>query len=195
GGGYYRVTGAGGIAETFGQVRGRIDELASRWIPENATPPPAAGFAVDSATLAASLGILAVLLAVFVRIGRRRPGEAAMPAATLRMIDEEGAEKVHAVRAPVTRIGRAKDNDIVLTAETVSAHHALIEWHAGSFHLKDLGSTNGTRRNGKLVSDRERREPRSIRLRHRDRVTFDSVAFHFVVTGAAELDETKIGSA
>ena len=150
GGGYFRVTSADGIADTFAQVHARIAELASRWIAENAAPPPAAGFAVDTATLLAAGGILGVLIALFVRIGRRRPGEAAMPAATFRMVDADGAEQVHALRAPVTRIGRAKDNDVVLTSDTISAHHALIEWHGGSFHLKDLGSTNGTRRNGKL---------------------------------------------
>ena len=195
GGGYFRVTSADGIADTFAQVHARIAELASRWIAENAAPPPAAGFAVDTATLLAAGGIFGVLIALFVRIGRRRPGEAAMPAATLRMVDADGAEQVHALRAPVTRIGRAKDNDVVLTSDTISAHHALIEWHGGSFHLKDLGSTNGTRRNGKLVSDRERREPRSIRLRHRDRLAFDRTGFDFVITGAADVDETRVGAA
>ncbi len=194
GGSYFRVADASGIADAFAHVRERVTELARRWIPEHASPPPAATFAVDTATLAAALGMLGVLVAVFVRIGRRRPGEAAMPKAELRAVDPDGEPAIHRLRAPVTRIGRAKDNDVVLPCDTVSAHHALIEWRGGSFHLKDLGSSNGTRRNGKLVSDREQKEPRSIRLRHRDRIAIDRQDFEFVLVGAADLDETRVAS-
>ena len=41
-------------------------------------------------------------------------------------------------------IGRAPDNDFVLTDPLVSAHHARIEWNAHGVLITDLGSTNGT---------------------------------------------------
>ena len=41
-------------------------------------------------------------------------------------------------------IGRAPDNDFVLTDPLVSAHHARIEWNNDGVLITDLGSTNGT---------------------------------------------------
>ena len=43
-----------------------------------------------------------------------------------------------------TRIGRALDNDIVVSDASVSRHHATIEYRNGGFVLRDLGSQNGT---------------------------------------------------
>jgi ABC-type multidrug transport system ATPase subunit/pSer/pThr/pTyr-binding forkhead associated (FHA) protein/ABC-type transport system involved in multi-copper enzyme maturation permease subunit len=45
-------------------------------------------------------------------------------------------------------IGRAEDNDIVLDDRRVSRHHARIEHRNGSYWITDLGSGNGTQRNG-----------------------------------------------
>jgi pSer/pThr/pTyr-binding forkhead associated (FHA) protein len=44
----------------------------------------------------------------------------------------------------LVRIGRAADNDFVLSLPTVSAHHALLRIEPGSMVLEDLGSRNGT---------------------------------------------------
>ena len=41
-------------------------------------------------------------------------------------------------------IGRAPDNDFVLSDPLVSAHHARIEWNDDGVLITDLGSTNGT---------------------------------------------------
>jgi soluble lytic murein transglycosylase-like protein len=57
---------------------------------------------------------------------------------------------------PVTCIGRAADNDIVVTGElgvTVSAYHAEVRREGEQYCLYDRGSTNGTYLNGRLVSD------------------------------------------
>jgi pSer/pThr/pTyr-binding forkhead associated (FHA) protein len=43
-----------------------------------------------------------------------------------------------------TQIGRALDNDIVISHASVSRHHALIEARNGAYVVRDLGSQNGT---------------------------------------------------
>ena len=48
-----------------------------------------------------------------------------------------------------TKIGRANDNDIVLNVKTVSGYHCKISIENNQFILKDLGSTNGTKVNGR----------------------------------------------
>jgi TolB protein len=42
------------------------------------------------------------------------------------------------------RIGRAPDNDVKLTDQMVSRHHALVQRREGGYLLTDLGSANGT---------------------------------------------------
>jgi|GEM_PF-2000186 len=44
---------------------------------------------------------------------------------------------------PVVRIGRALDNDIVLTDPTVSRYHAQLRWREGCYHLCPPPPTNG----------------------------------------------------
>jgi ABC-type multidrug transport system ATPase subunit len=52
----------------------------------------------------------------------------------------------------VLTIGRDPQNDVVISHPTVSRHHARVERKGGSFVLTDLGSTNGTYVNGKLIT-------------------------------------------
>ena len=44
----------------------------------------------------------------------------------------------------VTSVGRADDNDVVLSDDRASRHHATITNDNGRFFIRDLGSTNGT---------------------------------------------------
>lgn len=50
------------------------------------------------------------------------------------------------------RIGRAPDNDLVISDSRVSRYHAQVAWEAGGFHVRDLGSTNGTFLDNRPVS-------------------------------------------
>ena len=61
-------------------------------------------------------------------------------------------------------IGRAPDNLIVLEDPSVSGRHAEIRLVGAAFHLKDLGSTNGTRVNGTAITE--------AKLAHGDRIRF-----------------------
>jgi DNA-binding SARP family transcriptional activator len=54
-----------------------------------------------------------------------------------------GAERCYPLQAAITRIGRLPDNDIVLDADDVSRHHAVIIDTGGSFVISDLRSANG----------------------------------------------------
>lgn len=58
-----------------------------------------------------------------------------------RMIPQSGAT-----------IGRAPDNDIVISEQTVSSHHARISYASGVFTIEDLGSLNGVYINGNKIS-------------------------------------------
>ena len=45
---------------------------------------------------------------------------------------------------PVTRIGRAASNTIMLDESYVSTEHALLTWRSSQWQLRDLDSRNGT---------------------------------------------------
>jgi len=51
----------------------------------------------------------------------------------------------------VTTIGREHSNDICLENPAVSRFHAKIYRHGWTFYIEDLGSTNGTILNGRIV--------------------------------------------
>jgi DNA-binding NtrC family response regulator len=51
------------------------------------------------------------------------------------------------------RIGKARENGLVLTDHTVSRHHCEIGRTVGGFRVRDLGSTNGTLLEGVTVTD------------------------------------------
>jgi DNA-binding NtrC family response regulator len=51
------------------------------------------------------------------------------------------------------RIGKAPDNDLVLADDTVSRHHCELTRASDGIHVRDLGSTNGTRVQGARVTE------------------------------------------
>jgi pSer/pThr/pTyr-binding forkhead associated (FHA) protein len=71
------------------------------------------------------------------------------------------------LRKPVTTVGRALDNDIVLDAGDISRHHARLELADDQIRIVDLDSTNGTRVNGKTV--------RSHSVRTGDEIAFGTL--------------------
>ena len=67
-------------------------------------------------------------------------------------------------------IGREQDNQIQLLIGGVSRYHAKIENKDGSWFLRDLGSTNGTRINDVLITE-------ATRLNHGDHVVIGDQQF------------------
>ena len=66
----------------------------------------------------------------------------------------EGEEQAFDLGEPVTTIGRDEESDIHLTEALVSRNHARIERRDGVFYVQDIGSTNWTRVNDEVVSER-----------------------------------------
>jgi DNA-binding NtrC family response regulator len=54
-----------------------------------------------------------------------------------------GAENLVLERGQL-RIGKDPANDLVITSSFASAYHATLFWRAGAWHVRDLGSKNGT---------------------------------------------------
>ncbi len=51
------------------------------------------------------------------------------------------------------RIGKAPDNDLILSDDTVSRHHCELTRAADGLRVRDLGSTNGTKVQGARISE------------------------------------------
>ena len=76
-----------------------------------------------------------------------------VPPLRFRFLDGPRRDQEILIRKPVTTVGRALDNDIVLESGEVSRHHARFEYRDGEMRLVDLGSTNGTRINGRPITN------------------------------------------
>lgn len=72
-----------------------------------------------------------------------------------------------------TRLGRGKENHVVLPGRYASNHHAVIHLRNGQYWLEDLGSRNGTYLNG-LPLDKQ------AVLAHGDQIRIGDIIFRFV---------------
>ena len=61
--------------------------------------------------------------------------------------------KPHELVDEAITIGRGPDNTIVVNDPSISTHHAHLLLEGDTYRLKDLDSTNGTRLNGKPVTE------------------------------------------
>ena len=75
------------------------------------------------------------------------------PQARLRVTMPDGSVHTCAFDGSELTIGRAADNDLVLPDGRVSRHHARLTGRRGTIVYLDLGSTNGSRVNGAVVSE------------------------------------------
>ena len=86
------------------------------------------------------------------------------------LTDPAGRE--HELAADVVTIGRAVENDLVVTSRRVSREHARLRRQGWRVFLEDRGSTNGTFLNGERIHD-------PVELRDEDRIGVGDVIFVF----------------
>lgn len=55
------------------------------------------------------------------------------------------------------RVGRREGCDVVLRFPNISSHHCLLEIEEGYWFVKDLGSSNGVKVNGKRIAPQLRK--------------------------------------
>jgi pSer/pThr/pTyr-binding forkhead associated (FHA) protein len=84
--------------------------------------------------------------------------------------DPSGQE--HPLGNPVTRMGRAVENEIVILDKRSSREHAVIRREGRKVILEDQGSTNGTYLNGERLQQ-------AVQLRDGDQIRVGDVAFIF----------------
>lgn len=73
---------------------------------------------------------------------------------------------------PVTAVGRAADNSVVLNDPFASAHHTLILWRDNRWWVEDLESHNGTFLN-------EEKLPQPVPLTSGDRIRIGETVLRF----------------
>ena len=86
---------------------------------------------------------------------RRQPGHLRGGTAILKVEStsgEYGIEDSEYELSGDIRLGRGKENDVVLPDPFASNHHAAIHLRNGQYWLEDMGSRNGTLLNGMLLT-------------------------------------------
>ena len=86
------------------------------------------------------------------------------------LTDPAGRE--HVLTGDVVTIGRAVENDLVVTSRRVSREHARLRREGWRVYLEDLRSTNGTFLNDERIHD-------PVELRDEDRIGVGDVIFVF----------------
>jgi pSer/pThr/pTyr-binding forkhead associated (FHA) protein len=86
------------------------------------------------------------------------------------LTDPTGRE--HPLQGAVSRIGRAVENEIVISSKRVSREHACLRREGRKVLLEDMGSTNGTLLNNELINT-------AHELRDGDRISVGDVEFIF----------------
>lgn len=101
----------------------------------------------------------------------------------------EGVELLRvSLKKPRTTLGRKRHNDIVLDNMVVSGEHCVFDMdEVNGVYVEDLGSTNGTHVNGKLIRSREL-------LRDHDAIGIGNFRIQFIAIATrprAARDDTK----
>lgn len=76
-----------------------------------------------------------------------------MPRITVSLPD--GTEVVHELTDELITVGRVEENSLCIVDASVSSRHATLTLDEGDYILRDIGSTNGTRLNGRDIAEGE----------------------------------------
>lgn len=77
------------------------------------------------------------------------------PSSSSVLVFFDGAIRRHALRVGEHRIGRQSNCDVIINDPQVSREHALILADLHTLRVRDLGSQNGTRLNGRKISNQD----------------------------------------
>jgi len=92
------------------------------------------------------------------------------------IVDYGGSKRaIHVLEAPVTTLGRGETNDIVTEHPSASRRHAQLRLDGTDYVLEDLGSANGTFRNGARIGGPQR-------LEHGDTISLPGLSALFRLT-------------
>ncbi len=83
-------------------------------------------------------------------------------------------------------VGRAPDKDIILDHASISSSHALLKLVGDSYHLEDLGSTNGTFVEGEGISE--------VQLVNGSKITFGTIQADYESSEEAPAEEASAES-
>jgi adenylate cyclase len=86
------------------------------------------------------------------------------PGARLIWTRPDGAEAIFPIGSGGATVGRDEMAEVFLDEVLVSRGHARIEMSGADWVVKDLGSTNGTRVNGKLVKEKQLHDGDELRF-------------------------------
>ena len=114
--------------------------------------------------------------------GGKPPG---MPRAELIDIHNITGKKTLTLASRMMKVGRDESNDLVISKDTVSSLHALIEYRDGFFYLEDQRSKNKTRLNGVEVPPYTPRK-----LKSGDEISFNKFKFKFILPDTIPVGET-----
>lgn len=112
----------------------------------------AARMHVASLEIVAAMAVFAVLTSRLRPILKASAPSVPAPQGVTFEIREPGGTQRLEVAVPAV-IGRARDADVMLLDPEVSRRHALCDVENGVLYLTDLGSSNGTFLNGKLLEE------------------------------------------
>lgn len=115
--------------------------------------------------LAVGLIALVVSVLLFIKVRKARKASMKQEVDYASLSETDGLCTRHAIRKTASRIGRSKDNDIVLANDSISSHHAEIHMRReGVFYIVDLSSTNGVYVNDQRVNQTELKDGDLIEL-------------------------------
>jgi pSer/pThr/pTyr-binding forkhead associated (FHA) protein len=97
------------------------------------------------------------------------------------LVSLPSGEATHELGEDVVTVGRLPDNSLQIDDASVSSHHAQLTLNGTDYVLQDLGSTNGTRFNGKPVTPVEEH-----RLQDGDSIRFGSIDVRYASENAAD---------
>ncbi|UJR79169.1 FHA domain-containing protein [Sandaracinus amylolyticus] len=155
------------------QLALQLDDGAT--IPDTTAPMAAPNGAAEPATAMLQSPAVAPGAPTLPAGGVGTPAIVVGPPARLVMTSQPAPGAEFALARPVTRIGRAEELDVWINHRSISREHAEVTNDGGAIRIKDLGSANGVRVNGRDVQQAE--------LKPGDTLELGQVRFRFVGPG------------